>query len=175
MAFSLWNEDYSLNLSGVKSKSNFSDYFVDTSLQFLVKSREKTSNGVKNKNHYFKLYVQEALKLYFIFKENLETKTKIDYKNEQTFGQKNTFVVKSNNEVDKFMLGFKLDDGGLEVKFELDIYDFKTFMLFLKEQSVYFLTNDYLDFTKSKSNKGKKKNDTDEEVFDSDDDEGFDW
>jgi hypothetical protein len=41
MAFSLWNDDYSMNLSGVKSKSNFSDYFVDTSLQFLVRSREK--------------------------------------------------------------------------------------------------------------------------------------
>jgi hypothetical protein len=176
MAFSLWNDDYTMNLSGVKNKSNFSDYFVDTSLQFLVKSREKTAKGVKNKNHYFKFYIQEALKLYFVFKKHLEKNEPIDYKNEQTFGQKNTMVVKSNKTLDKFMLGFLLDEGELEVKFELDLYDFQTFMLFLKEQSLYFLTNDYLDFTKSKSNKSNKGSYTkDEDVFDGGDGSEFDW
>jgi hypothetical protein len=43
MSFNLWNDEYSMYLSGVKNKSKFSDYFVDTSLQFLIKSRETGS------------------------------------------------------------------------------------------------------------------------------------
>jgi hypothetical protein len=119
------------------------------------------------------LYVQEALKLYFVFKECIDNGKPIDYSNEQTFGQKNKFVVKSKDNV-KFMLGFVLEDGDLQVKFDLDKYDFKTFMLFLKEQSIYFLTNDYLDFTKTK--KTNKSSDN-EEIFDSEDDDssGLDW
>jgi hypothetical protein len=80
------------------------------------------------------MYTQQALKLYFVFKNHISNGTKIDYEDVNDWGQKNAIHVESNKTLDKFIVGFRLGEDGKEVSFKLDLSDFQTFMLFLREQ-----------------------------------------